>query len=198
MIWQTKSSKIKTAPVAEPLDLAETKPFLDIDASDVADDELIFFLIRAARDRFEEYTSRRLIQQDWYHYLSDWPSVAGYEDEIELPYFPLISITAITYYDENGTEYTFASTDYRADVSTEPGRVVLNYNKTWPTSSLRPSQGIVIDYRCGYGTSHKNIPPGIQMILKMLVQHWFHNRSEANKVPEEIRSMMDEYRLVCV
>lgn len=196
MIRQIRSSKIKTAPTSEPLILTDVKPFLDIDSSDTEDDVLITSLMRAARNRFEEYTSRRLIQQDWYLYLNDWPSCKGYEDEIELPGFPLISITGIKYYDENGTEYTFAATDYRADVSTEPGRVVLNYNKTWPTSSLRLSQGIEIEYRCGYGSSHSSVPPDIQLILKMLVQNWFHNRSEANKIPDEIRNMMDEYRIL--
>lgn len=202
MRWPIHASKIKTVPTSEPLDLTETKRFLDIDASDTNDDSLVAALIKAARDRFEDYTGRRLITQDWYLYLNDWPGSevypdSDYEDEIELPGTPLISVTAVKYYDQSGIAYTFAATNYHADVSTEPGRIVLAGTATWPsTTSLRPSQGIEIEYKCGYGAAYSNVPPGIQLILQMLVQHWFHNRSDLGKVSSEVQSMMDDYRIL--
>lgn len=197
MRWPIHSLKLKTAPVQEPIDLAETKRFLDIDASDTNDDNLITTLIKSARDIFEEINSCRLIEQSWYLYLNDWPESVdipdpNYADEIEIPYWPLLSITTFKYFDSSGLEYTFDG--YYADTSKKPGRVVLKSGYTWPSvTNLKSSEGIQIDFKCGYGAVTNSVPKGIQLVLKMIVQHLFHNRSEA--FSSSLNSMISRYRL---
>ena len=197
MRWPIQALKLKTAPVQEPIDLAEMKRFLDIDASDTNDDNLITTLIKSARDIFEEVNSCRLIEQSWYLYLNDWPGSCDipdpdYVDEIEIPYWPLLSITTFKYFNDSGTEYIFAG--WHADTSKKPGRIVLKEGFTWPsTSDLRRSEGIQIDFKCGYGAVTNSVPKGIQLVLKMIVQHLFHNRSEA--FSSSLNSMISRYKL---
>jgi uncharacterized phiE125 gp8 family phage protein len=194
------SKKIKTAPTNEPLDLTETKSFLDIASEDGTDDNMILKLIKAARSFFEERTYRRLITQTWYAYMNDWPGGEDfpnpdYVDEIEVPYPPLQSVSSIKYYDQSGTEYTFSSANYNVDISSEPGRIVLKDTVSWPTTLLKTAEGIKIEYICGYGSTYSNVPEDIQLCLMMLVQHWFHNRGDALKIPDQILEAIDQYNI---
>ena len=133
-----------TPPTREPLSLAETKAHLRIDSTD--EDNLIRSLIFASRRYCEGFLNRALLTQTWDLWLDAFPG----EDHIDLPLPPLQSVTHIKYYDTDGTEATMDSGDYIVDAVTEPGRIVLGYGESWPSTTLRPAKGVVIRFVAGY------------------------------------------------
>lgn len=166
----TRSWKRTVAPNVEPVDLAEAKLHLRVDAT--ADDMLIENLIRAAREYVEDATGRALIDQTWQLDLDGWPSV-GY---IELPRPPLSSVSSVKYTDSAGVEHTFSAEHYGVDVGSEPGRVVLGYGKTWPSVTLWPISPIKITYVAGYGAMASTVPACLRQAVLLLVGHWYENR----------------------
>jgi uncharacterized phiE125 gp8 family phage protein len=98
------------------------------------------------------------------------------EDFIELPYAPLQSVTSVTYYDTDETSATFSSDDYIVDTYSEPGRVYLGYGKTWPSTTLRPVNGVVIQYVCGDGDAASNVDEIYKTAIKILLAELYENR----------------------
>jgi len=163
--------KLKTAPAAEPVTLAEAKTHLRVDISD--DDDLITALITAAREYCENFQNRAYITQVWKLWMDDWPEE---DDYIEIPLPPLQSVESVKYYDTDGNENTFSSDYYSVDTESEPGRVYLNYGETWPTDTLRPRNGIVVEFTAGYGDTADDVPQTVKQAMLLLIAHWYENR----------------------
>lgn len=118
-------AKVYTEPAAEPVSTAEAKAHLRVSISD--DDTYIGALITAARRMVEAQTNRALITQVWDYYLDRWP--VG--DSFPLPFAPLQTVTGVYYTDTDDTTATMsATTEYQADTSQEPGRIVLRYGES--------------------------------------------------------------------
>lgn len=159
-----------TSPTQEPLTLEETKVHLKVDEAD--DDGLIYALIEAARSYCESYQRRVYISQTWELWLDDWPD----GDYIALPLPPLQSVTSVIYYDTDDTEATFSSDDYFVDTKNEPGRVHLNYGEVWPTTTLRPANGVVVRFVAGYGSEVSDVPEKAKQAMKLLIGAWYEQR----------------------
>jgi hypothetical protein len=69
---------------------------------------------------------------------------------IRIPLPPLQSVVSIKYYGTDNTEYTMSTDDYFVDIKSEPGRIALAYNKSWPSLKLRPVNGVIIELTTGY------------------------------------------------
>ncbi len=136
-----------TAPTAEPVSLTEAKAHLRVDIS--TDDTLIEALIMAAREYCEGFQRRAYVTQTRELILDRFPSTGA---TIELPMAPLRSVSSIKYTDKDGVETTWAASNYIADTKSEPGRVSLGYGKSWPSTTLRPINGVSIRYVVGYTT----------------------------------------------
>lgn len=136
--------RLVTPPSIEPLDLTTAKSHLRVDITD--DDNLITTLIPAAREYCEAFQNRAYITQTWEMWLDSWPE----GNEIRIPRPPLQSVSSIKYYGTDDTEYTFDAANYFVDTESEPGRVVLKYGKSWPTITLRPTNGICVTFIAGY------------------------------------------------
>lgn len=176
--------KLVTPPASEPLDLqSEIKPHLRVDISD--DDTYISGLLIAAREYVEEAARRALVTQTWRLSLDDWPD----GDEIELPLPPLQSVTSIVYYDEAGDDTTWSTDEYDVDTDSEPGRVVLKDNYTWPGVTLRSMNPIQITFVAGYGDNASDVPQKWKQAILLLIGHWYENREPvvaSGAVPKEI------------
>lgn len=164
-------TKIKTAPSAEPILLADAKLWMKVD-SDTTDDTLITSLIKAARIYCESITGRTLITQTWYYYLDRFPC----ENYIKLPKPPLQSVTSVKYTDSGGTLNTLSSSDYSVDTDSNPGRIVLNYGESWPSATLATKNPIVIEYVCGYGAAGTNVPDDLITGMKVDIADMYQNR----------------------
>lgn len=172
-----------SGPAVEPISLAEAKNHLRVDVTD--DDVLIEASIESARGLAEIITRRALITQTWKYILDEFPS----GDEIELPLPPLQSVTSITYKDQDGTASTFATASYIVDTDADPGKVVLAYNRSWPSTTLYPSGAVTIQFVAGYGDGAVDVPQMIRQAMLLMIGHWYENREAVvttGAVPKEI------------
>jgi uncharacterized phiE125 gp8 family phage protein len=114
------------SPVAHPVSLTEAKLHLRVDHT--TDDELIKTLIGAATDWCEKYEGQSYMIRSYKAYLD------AFQDEIYLPFAPLVSVDSVQYYDTAGDLQTLASTYYTVDTDSIPGRLYLAYNQSWPST----------------------------------------------------------------
>lgn len=139
-------AKNLTLPSQYPITLAEAKKQCEIDDDDTAHDTYVDALIRSATSSVEQFLHRRLVTQSWQYWIDCWP----WSDHFEIPFGSLQSVASIKYKDEDGAETTWDDSEYIVDTETEPGRIVLGYNESWPTDTLYPSNPIKVEFTCGY------------------------------------------------
>jgi len=142
------------------------------------EDTLIGGFIEAAREYCEGFQNRAYITQTWELLLDEFP-----DSPFQLPLPPLQSVESIKYYDTAGVEYEFASENYQVDVNSYKGRVSLAYGKSWPTVTLRPMNGVVVQFKAGYGDAPGAVPEKVRLAIKVLTAHMYENR-EATDVKE--------------
>ena len=140
------------------------------------EDNLITQLIQAAREYCQDYQNRAYCTQTWYLWLDEWP------EYIKVPLPPLVSVTSIKYYDTTNAEATMTASDYYADTNSTPGRVVLAWGKTWPGTTLRPANGICVEFVCGYGAA-STVPAAVKQAMLLLIAHWYENREAGSDKP---------------
>lgn len=155
---------VTTAPTAEPITLADAKVHLRTVTGDTSEDSAIITpLIQAAREYCENVTGRALAAQTVKAYPEAWGLW-------RLPRPPLNTVTSIKYFDEDGTEYTLATTDYQVD--TVDGKIDIIER---PNVTLRDLNPIVAEYTCGYTTGNA-LPMAIRQAMLLLIGHWYTNR----------------------
>lgn len=168
--------QVISEPTILPISLIEIKQRLKLD--DLSDpgeqleyDAELTLLIGAARKYYEWRTSRTIHQTTLLWAVSQWPG-CGY---IELPRAtPLISVTSVTYYDQDGAATTLDAANYIEDTFSQPGRLVLKHGGSWPTASLYPVAPIRIEYEAGIERSSPtaNTPeadPDIKIPIALIV-----------------------------
>lgn len=195
------ASILITPPAAEPLTLAEAKAHLRLETT--ADDALVASLITAARQWVERVTGRALIHQTWQLWLDAPP---GSEDSsssvavVELPRAPLVSVSAISSYDETDAATTWDSAQYVVDAAREPGRVAPRNGFFWPVPA-RALRGLRIEYVAGFGATASSVPEPLRLALRQLVTHWYENRGDAAgsdappSIPTIVTALVNPWRL---
>jgi uncharacterized phiE125 gp8 family phage protein len=158
-----------TAPAVSPISLAEAKAQMRVEGSD--DDAIIQRLIDAAVAfvDVQGVLGRAMITQTWGQWLSPNPST------VSLMLGPVQSVSAIKYYDLNGTLQTATLADF--NVFGTPNRITITpkTGKAWPITQTR-DDAIKIEYVIGYGDSAATVPQTVRHGLMMLVAHWYENR----------------------
>lgn len=157
---------LKTAPVAEPVTLAEAKLHCKVDVAD--DDTLITALIVAARQQAEHRTGRALITQQWELTLE------RFADRIPLPRPALVSVQSVKYLDGNGALQTLDNTEYQVVISELVGYIQPSYGKSWPFCRVQPDS-VAVAYTCGYGDAAA-VPVSIKSWIKMAVATLYSQR----------------------
>lgn len=130
-------------------------------------------LVRAARRRAEAYTHRAFITQSWKLTLDRFPS------EVWLPRPPLLAVTNIQYVDTNGDTQTLSPSVYRVTTGSEPARVTVEYNKTWPTPR-NVTECVAINYTAGYGPNPADVPEEARQAINLMVGEWFDHPANAS------------------
>ena len=168
---------IVTGPTLEPLTLEEAEDHLRIsETSTGVEDDLVLGYITAARRYSEKFQNRAYLHQTWNLILDDFPN----GDYIEVPLPPLVSVTHVKYYPTGGTAATMTASTYIVDTDSEPGRVHLGYGEVWPSATLRPANGVEVQFICGYGSAASSIPLEIKQAIKLLVGHMYEHREETD------------------
>ncbi|MEM4234908.1 MAG: head-tail connector protein [Candidatus Methanomethylicaceae archaeon] len=160
--------KLLTPPAVEPISLSEIKLHLRIDGT--SEDTLLNVLITTARQHVEAITRRALIQQQWQLILDDW-----WDDVLELPLPPLISVDSLTYKDASGGINTMPSSDYIYE-TVGIGRLRLAKGKSFPSVELYSIGAIKITFTAGYGSDGVDVPEPIRHAIRLLVGHYYENR----------------------
>lgn len=207
--------KLVTAPAAQALVLADVKNYLRI--SGTADDTMLTGMIDAATQYVESVTNRRLINQVWDYYLDNFPAaklndaafqggsyIEGKLSEflvtsnfLTIPLFPLVSISSFNTYADDGVAVLFASTNYVVDVVSEPGRVSLLSSGSWPSTVLRPINGIQVRFTVGYGAASTSIPYGLRQVVMNVVGVFYQQRGcDESKIPSSISAQLQQWRVM--
>ena len=164
------SWSLVTAPQTEPLTTQEAKDHLRVTNSD--DDAYIDELVTNAREWAESNTERAFITQTWDYFLDAFPA----DGFFRLPFPPLISVTSVKYTYSYVQQATFASSKYFVDTASEPGRIYLNLNESWPSDTLRVRNGVEVQFDAGYGAASSDIPKRAKQLIYLLIGHWYINR----------------------
>lgn len=183
---------VSTVPTVEPITVDEVKSFGNIDSSD--ENTLIEGYIKAVREATQNYLGRSLIEQSITLLMDFWPGIV-----IELPMPPLISITGVYTTDEDGTDTTYASTNYMTITSTETrGKLILRQGATAPTNTDRDYGGFKVVYKAGYGNEATDVPQSIREGMKLWTAIFYETRAlmQDNQPPPEVKNFLDFYRVL--
>lgn len=135
------------------------------------DDATLAEIAIAAREWVESRTRRSILANSQYRLsLDHWP----HDRQIELPRSPLTSSTSVSvvYYPDGGAQTTLSSSLYTVDDQSEPPRIVLNRDQTWPDAVLRTVNAVQVTWRAG----STSVPDRARHLVKLLTGHWFANR----------------------
>ncbi len=161
--------QLVTPPASEPLTLSEAKAHLRVDHN--ADNTLIESLITTARLSTETHTGRQLVTATYELAFGGFPG-CGY---LDLPLPPLQSVTSLTYYDTAGTPTVWGTSSYQVSTLGICGRIVPVYGTIWPTTILRPLDGLVVRFVAGYGPPN-SVPQDIKAAMLLFIGHLYANR----------------------
>lgn len=191
-----RGSVLVTAPSVEPVTAVQLQEHLRADVSILPNAEAEA-LIQEARQEIEDQSGLALINQSWRLSLDDWPNAQeqwwngtmqasiselygprGIVGTIDLPRYPVGSITSITVYDEasNATSVTVAAV-FDIDIYQRPARIRLKSGQTWPVA-LRPTNAVEIIYLAGYGTSANAVPAPLKRAIKLMAGYMFAHRGD--------------------
>ena len=191
-----------TAPTVEPVTLTEVKKHLRLATTDAeaaaytSEDDLLNRLITVARTQAEQETGRAFITQTKTYYLDAWPD----ETFIRLPY-PTLQSATVTYQLEDDEDYDETLSTVDTDIVSEPGRVVLQPNESWPSGTLYTDRPIKIVYICGYGDEAADVPENIKSAMLLKISDLYENRGEVvvglsiSKIADAVDSLLRQYRV---
>jgi uncharacterized phiE125 gp8 family phage protein len=170
---ETSRAMLVTAPVSEPITLAEAKKQLELSPTDTAHDAQLSLLIQAAREQWEADTDSACLTQTWKVTAEEFD-----DDEIYLPKRPVQSITHIKYYDSGDVLQTLSTSVYDLDQSCRAVR--LKNLQVWPAVSDR-WDAITITYVAGYAQSYL-VPAIAKQAMLLLVGYYFDaNRGDNDR-----------------
>jgi len=184
---------IATAPTSYPISMEEVANHLRMSETEMQA-RLIDLnrLIGDATAFAEDFTWRALITQTWDYYIDAWPR----ENYIVVPRPPLQSVTGVYYTADGAVEADFSafvegvSLSVGVDDVSEPGRIFLQRNYSWPTDTLTPAKPIRIRYIAGYGAATA-VPPRIKQAMLL---HIAQNHNGVNHA-DTIANILRNYRI---
>ncbi len=189
---------IAVPPSFEPVTLDSVKSALIISGND--DDVILTEYIATAREHIEGITGLAMIHQEWVLSLDTWPGGAdpwwdGWRDgsrseifgahgSLLLPRYPLVSVDAVTVYDEDGTPATVTVADtFDIDTYQRPGRMVLKRGATWPVA-LRAANAIKIEYTAGFGADGSTVPAALRSAVRQMAAYLYTHRGDGCDVAD--------------
>ncbi len=167
-------SILLSGPGSEPVSLAEAKAFLRVEHD--AEDGLIGTLLTGARVHVETHTRRALIAQSWRLVRDAWPS----KGRIRVLPAPLRSLSSVRVRDLDGVASELDPGDFALDTAGAPGQIAPPRGAMSPG---RPFAGIELDVEVGYGDAPADVPEPLRQAIRMLVAHWYENRSAIRSGP---------------
>ena len=199
---------LQTSATTDPLSYAEIRDYLRLD--DGVDEQLLITLLKMSVDFVEKYTGRALINRTLNLFIDGideidmplWegvkigPDISLRKRYIELPTPPVQSVSSITYFNDDDTETTFASSKYYLDNAREPARVYLRDGEAFPTG-LRIANAMKVVYVAGYGVNRTDVPEAIKMAMLQIIAFNYEHRGDFEGVirpPAMMQGLLQPYR----
>lgn len=179
---------VTTAPTADPVSLDEAKDQCGISRDVGYWDFKLRTLIKAARRKVEDDTSRALCTQTIDFGLDGWP--CGLEP-IYLPRNPVSSVSYIKYYDTSNAQQTLSTNVYKTVLDREPAEIWLKNAQSWP--SLYGEVNVIsIRFVAGYSADYQSVPEGLRAACLLLIGAWF-----ANEEPPDVayNALINQHRV---
>lgn len=169
-------------PAAEPVVKADVKTQLRLDGTD--NDTMIDSLIIVARQTVEAILKKKLITTGVRAGYDILPAL------ISLPLAPVLSITSVTYLDDDGDTQTLSSSLYNTDLESEPARIAIAESASYPTPANRPG-AVKVNYTVGYGASASDVPQAIkQAIIEIVIDLFEHPEMSAEIILHNNKTAM--------
>lgn len=192
-----RANRLVTAPTTEAIEPSDLRVHLGVEEAALSD-SAASQLIKEARDMIETHLNCALLTQSWQLTMDGWPRGQGpwwdgvrqghvsmldapaHLVDVEIPRWPLQSITSVTVYDAagNSTAVTVADT-FDVDTQSIPARITLKVGATWPVA-LRANNAIEIVYEAGYGDLATDVPFAFVRAVKNLAAALFANRGDCD------------------
>ncbi len=166
-----------TAPTDEPFLIPDLVQHLRLDDFSLEGASLTQYL-KAVRRHVEEIAGIAFLTQTW-EWSQDLFPYATTENPFAaffLPGYPLQSVTSIKYQDINNVQQTLSASVYSVDTRSQPGRVGLAFNQTWPDALWLPNS-VIVRYVCGYATLAA-IPEDLKQTLLVAAGMLYEYREE--------------------
>ncbi|NDA10558.1 MAG: hypothetical protein EBZ07_06910 [Verrucomicrobia bacterium] len=173
---------------------AEVKNYLKVD--DATDDALIAAMNKAARFEVESRqnisTLNKTIVQKLERFPSSYKVATDYENVIKCLVYPLISVTSITYLDENGVSRVLNSSLYEVD--TYRGLIAEAVDQDFPDTYLSLND-VTITYVAGFGTNATDCPSDIRIAVLKLIAAMYDNRTNGiQRLPTAADIILNRYK----
>jgi len=152
--------------------------------------------IATCRIQAEQETGRRFITQTLTYYLKRWPD----ERYIKVPY-PTLQSAVVTYRLSDDDDYDETLSTVDTDIVSEPGRIVLQPNESWPSGTLYTDKPIKIVFICGYGDVASDVPENIKSAILLKLADLYENRGEVvlgvsvGRIEGAVNSLLQQYRI---
>lgn len=191
--------RLVTGPTIEPVSLAEAKAQLRLTGAE--DDGLIAGYILTARRAAESYIRGALITQTWDYTIDygwPWVNVGGVlRYRIELPLHPVVSVSSVSYVDDDGATQTLSTNLYTVRTDGPVSYIEKAYNQEWPSVRSIPA-AITVRFVVGYEPDA--VPDEIKTAIMIHVQALYDGCDEDEMaLCESCRhSLLDPYRLLRV
>lgn len=194
---QVYTYAVTTPPAALPISLALVKEHLRLDPSDTSQDAYLTLLIEAARDFFEKFTGRTLINTSFKTFFD------CFRQSFELAQSRFQSLDGFNYLVE-GTPTVVPVTSFYVTAEDIYSRIVFPFLDDLPTNKDDEYQSIIVDLTAGYGTSDTAIPSDIKLALLNHVAALYENRgdcgacdcSDINNLPVATQNTYRQYDIV--
>ena len=191
---------------------ADIQGFLRLDGG--VDQTLVESLIDVATKKVEESLGRKLITQVWSIYYDCFPSKSkddwwdGQQEGavsnlyasvpyIDLPFGPLQSVAFLKTFDDDGSAYTFDSSNYNVDTISARPQIKLKTGAVWPSTLLRTVNGIQIRGTFGYGAA-STLPPDMLHAIRLFVAKLYESRGDIKEesftIPLTAWALLEPYK----
>lgn len=179
---------IVSQSVQEPISLDDAKNYLKIDGTQ--DDELVYSIIKAARQMAENKTWV-VLNPTVMRVNYDKQEVSEY---IRINKCPITSIVGVYYKDNDGATQTLAAQNYEVDLLSNPVRLrIINMPQIGDYMNA-----LSVEFECGYDNNY-DVPKPIIQAMKLIMGHLNENRqdvvlgSSINKMPMGSEYLLEPY-----
>ena len=181
------STTIVAAPTELVVPIATARAHLRIATS--SQDTRLRSLLDAARSWIEDFTGRSTTTATWDLHLDCFPG-----EIIQIPYPPLISVTAASflYVNGSGDSTQVPEATYNVNTSATPGEVELAYGKTWPAPRSE-RQPITLRFVAGYGSSSSDLPPAFTNAALLYIENLYDHSGTSDELTQAAERLLRPY-----